>query len=104
MSLGTSGEVFGSEVNELDLDLEDTFSLSAAAPMILSASRLNQARSETPASVTSIDGQLIASLRIASIPEALRLVPGMVVGYDHSNKGHSASISYHGTLLYASRY
>ena len=97
--LGATGSTFANELDELDLDLEDSFSLSDTPPMILSASRLKQARSETPASVTSIDAQLIESLGIATIPEALRLVPGMVVGYDHSNEGHSSSISYHGTEM-----
>jgi iron complex outermembrane receptor protein len=97
--LGATGATFASEVDELDLNLEDSFSLSDTPPMILSASRLKQARSETPASVTSIDAQLIESLGIATIPDALRLVPGMVVGYDQTNEGHSSSISYHGTEM-----
>ena len=85
--------------NELKYEIEDTFTLSGSPPMTLTASRLKQALSETPASVTSIDAKLIQALGITSIPDALRLVPGMVVGYDQSNEGHSSSISYHGTEM-----
>lgn len=97
--LNATGTISANEVDEFALDLEDSFSLSDAPPMILSASRLKQARSETPSSVTTIDAQLIDSLGITTIPDALRLVPGMVVGYDQSNEGHSSSISYHGTEM-----
>ena len=96
---GNLKATYADEDLESNFELEDSFHLSDTTPMVLSASRLKQPRSETPASVTIIDHQLIESLGITTIPDALRLVPGMVVGYDHSNEGHSSSISYHGTEM-----
>ncbi|HRH90316.1 MAG TPA: TonB-dependent receptor plug domain-containing protein, partial [Agitococcus sp.] len=63
-------------------------------PVVLSATRLKQAVADAPASVTIIDRQMIAQSGAREIPDVLRLVPGMVVGYE---KGWDAFVSYHGT-------
>ncbi|HNC03972.1 MAG TPA: TonB-dependent receptor plug domain-containing protein, partial [Agitococcus sp.] len=63
-------------------------------PVVLSATRLKQAVADAPASVTIIDRQMIAQSGAREIPDMLRLVPGMVVGYE---KGWDAFVSYHGT-------
>lgn len=63
-------------------------------PVVLSATRLKQAVADAPASVTIIDRQMIAQAGVREIPDILRLVPGMVVGYE---KGWDAFVSYHGT-------
>lgn len=63
-------------------------------PVVLSATRLKQAVADAPASITIIDRQMIAQSGAREIPDVLRLVPGMVVGYE---KGWEAFVSYHGT-------
>ncbi|MCW9027289.1 MAG: Plug domain-containing protein, partial [Kangiella sp.] len=62
-------------------------------PTILSATRLKQPQSETPASVTIIDRGLIEASGARNIVEALRLVPGMNVGYV---SGNTPEVSIHG--------
>ena len=61
------------QANEDDLFFE--------MPVVLSASRLEQAVTEAPMAVTSIDRQIIEASGARTIPEVLRLVPGIVVGY-----------------------
>ncbi|HQV22505.1 MAG TPA: TonB-dependent receptor plug domain-containing protein, partial [Agitococcus sp.] len=63
-------------------------------PVVLSATRLKQAIADAPASITLIDRQMIDQSGAREIPDLLRLVPGMVVGYE---KGWDAFVSYHGT-------
>ncbi|MDI1300771.1 MAG: TonB-dependent receptor [bacterium] len=63
-------------------------------PSILSATRLQQSLFEVPAAVTVIDRQMIEQSGMREIPELLRLVPGMVVGYE---SGSEAFVSFHGT-------
>lgn len=70
------------------------FADNADLPSVLSATRLRQSLLDVPASVTIIDRQMIEQSGVREIPEILRLVPGMVVGYD---SGSSAFVSYHGT-------
>ncbi|MDA3869225.1 MAG: TonB-dependent receptor [Gammaproteobacteria bacterium] len=67
-------------------------------PVVLSASRLEQPRSETPMAVTSIDRELIEASGARSIPEVLRLVPGIVVGNSVNEWGEESKliVSYHG--------
>ncbi|HEX4870192.1 MAG TPA: TonB-dependent receptor [Moraxellaceae bacterium] len=67
---------------------------SGDTPTVLSATRLSQSLFETPAAVTIIDRQMIEQTGVREIPEILRLVPGMVVGYDI---GSEAFVSFHGT-------
>jgi iron complex outermembrane receptor protein len=50
-------------------------------PVILSATRLAQAPSELPASVTVIDRRMIEASGAIDIPDLFRLVPGLQVGH-----------------------
>lgn len=63
-------------------------------PSVLTATRLQQSLFDVPAAVTIIDRQMIEQSGMREIPELLRLVPGMVVGYDI---GSDAFVSFHGT-------
>lgn len=67
-------------------------------PIVLSASRLEQPASETPVAVTVIDRQTIEASGARTIPEVLRLVPGMVVGNSVNEFGDQPKIvvAYHG--------
>ena len=76
-----AGDMFGAEG---DSDI----------PVVLSATRLRQSLADTPASVTIIDRQMIELTGVRELPELLRLVPGMVVGYESSSE---AFVSQHGT-------
>ncbi|MCC2638103.1 MAG: TonB-dependent receptor plug [Moraxellaceae bacterium] len=70
------------------------FAEEGNTPTVLSATRLQQSLFEAPAAVTVIDRQMIEQSGMREIPELLRLVPGMVVGYD---TGSDAFVSFHGT-------
>jgi iron complex outermembrane receptor protein len=63
-------------------------------PTVLTATRLQQSLFDVPAAVTVIDRQMIEQSGMRELPELLRLVPGMVVGYD---SGSEAFVSFHGT-------
>lgn len=67
-------------------------------PVVLSASRLDQPISETPMAVTSIDRQMIEASGARTIPEVLRLVPGIVVGHSVNEWGEESKlvVAYHG--------
>ncbi|MDH5710302.1 MAG: TonB-dependent receptor [Gammaproteobacteria bacterium] len=67
-------------------------------PIVLSASRLEQPISETPMAVTSIDREIIEASGARTIPEILRLVPGIVVGNSVNEWGEEAKlvVTYHG--------
>ena len=67
-------------------------------PIVLSASRLEQPISETPMAVTSIDREIIEASGARTIPEVLRLVPGIVVGNSVNEWGEEAKlvVTYHG--------
>jgi iron complex outermembrane receptor protein len=67
-------------------------------PVVLSASRLEQPISETPMAVTSIDREIIEASGARTIPEILRLVPGIVVGNSVNEWGEEAKlvVTYHG--------
>ncbi|HEY9031047.1 MAG TPA: TonB-dependent receptor [Kangiella sp.] len=71
----------------------DTDLFDEELPTILSATRLEQPQSETPASVTILDRELIEASGARNIVEALRLVPGMNVGY---LSGNTPEVSIHG--------
>lgn len=62
-------------------------------PVVVSASRLAQSANETPTAVTVIDRDMIRASGATELPDVLRLVPGMVVGFP---VGYTASTSYHG--------
>ncbi len=67
-------------------------------PVVLSASRLEQPASETPVAISIIDRQIIDASGARTIPEVLRLVPGMVVGNSVNEFGDEPKIvvAYHG--------
>ena len=69
-------------------------------PTVLSATRLKQAPAEVPGSMTVLDRELIRASGARSIPELLRLVPGMHLGY---RRGNQANLNYHGTNVTEAR-
>ena len=69
-------------------------------PTVLSATRLKQAPAEVPGSMTVIDRALIRGSGARSIPELLRLVPGMHIGY---RRGNQVNVNYHGTNVTEAR-
>jgi iron complex outermembrane receptor protein len=62
-------------------------------PIVLSATRLSQPLSNTPAAITIIDKEMIRASGALEIPDLLRLVPGFQVARYH---GAKYSASYHG--------
>jgi iron complex outermembrane receptor protein len=70
---------------------EDLF--LAKMPVVLSATRLRQPLSESPAAITVIDRQMIEASGALTIPDLLRLVPGFQVGHVY---GHRSTVTYHG--------
>jgi len=63
-------------------------------PVIITPTRLRQPVSEVPASVTVITADMLQRHGVTSLPEALRLVPGMLVTRATAN---NYKINYHGT-------
>lgn len=62
-------------------------------PPVLSATRLEQPLAEAPASITVIDRKMIDASGAINIPDLFRLVPGMQVGHNTSNR---TFVAYHG--------
>jgi iron complex outermembrane receptor protein len=62
-------------------------------PIVYTASRLPQPKSEAPAAVTVIDADMIKSLGIRRIEDVFRFVPGFQVGYF---RGFFGAVTYHG--------
>ena len=67
---------------------------SSSLSEVLTPTRLKQRISDVPASVTVVRAETIKKLGIRTVPDALRLVPGMIVG---QASGNEYRISYHGT-------
>lgn len=63
------------------------------APLILTASRMSKPLNESPASVTVIDRQMIASSGSRELADIFRLVPGFIVG---NLNGNTPVITYQG--------
>lgn len=63
-------------------------------PVVLTASRLSQPQSETPNATTVIDRKMIEASGFRTVPEVLRLVPGMYVGFADANR---PVVSLHGS-------
>lgn len=63
-------------------------------PMVITPTRLLQSLSDVPASVTVVTAEMLRLFGVRSIPDALRLVPGMAVTHATGPDYH---ISYHGT-------
>ncbi len=76
------------------LAMDDIVLQPLELPSVLSATRLKQSPAEIPGSMTVIDRELIRASGARDVPEILRLVPGMMVGY---LLGHSSNVNYHGT-------
>ncbi|MBI3897771.1 MAG: TonB-dependent receptor [Gammaproteobacteria bacterium] len=62
-------------------------------PIVLTATRLAQPKSETPAAITVIDRDMIRASGARQIPELFRFVPGFQIGYSN---GHLPTVTYHG--------
>ncbi len=69
-------------------------STETAYPVVITPTRLRQSLSDVPASVTIITQDTLRRYGITSIPEALRLVPGMAVA---RSTGTRWDVNYHGT-------
>lgn len=69
-------------------------------PTVLSATRLKQAPADVPGSMTVLDRELIRASGARSIPELMRLVPGMHLGY---RRGNQTNVNYHGTNVTEAR-
>jgi iron complex outermembrane receptor protein len=63
-------------------------------PVVLTASRLSQPMSEAPSPMTVIDREMIKASGFRSVPELMRLVPGMYVGFADANR---PVVSFHGS-------
>lgn len=63
-------------------------------PLVLTASRLSQPVSESPSAVTVIDRKMIVASGFRTVPELMRLVPGMYVGFADANR---PVVSLHGS-------
>jgi len=74
--------------------LSDDLLLSDDLDVVLTPTRLKQRIADVPASVTVLNQDTFQRLGVRSVPEALRLVPGVVVGMA---AGNEYRISYHGT-------
>ncbi len=75
--------------------VEDEFS---DLPVVLSDDRLEQAPSRAPVAISSIDHDLIEASGARTIPEVLRLIPGIVVGHSVNDFGDKPLlvVAYHG--------
>jgi len=73
--------------NELD-------QLDSNIGVVLTPSRLRQSLADVPASVTVITAEMIKRFGILTIPDALRMVPGMAIT---QVSGNDYRINYHGT-------
>ena len=73
---------------------DDLFVDSQAVPEVLTATRLKQSPAAVPGSMTVLDSELIKASGARDIPELLRLVPGMMIGY---GAGNQPTVNYHGS-------
>jgi outer membrane receptor for ferrienterochelin and colicin len=64
-----------------------------AYPVVITPTRLRQSLADVPASVTIITADTLRRYGITSIPEAMRLVPGMAVTHV---SGNNDRVNYHG--------
>lgn len=63
------------------------------SPVVLTVSRMHKPLSDSPASVSVIDREMIRNSGAREIADIFRMVPGMVVGY---LLGHTPVVTYHG--------
>jgi len=75
------------------------FSDTSNKSLVLTPARMGQTVDNIPGTITVLERQTLLDRSIATIPEALRLVPGMsvleVTGFSQSS-GHDYRIGYHG--------
>lgn len=83
------------QVEAVDLPTKD-----GDYPVVLTPTRLRQSVTDVPASVTIIKSDMLAQYGITSVPEALRLVPGMDV---LQASGSDYRINFHGSNALAPR-
>jgi len=74
--------------------------VESSYPLVITPARLRQSLADVPASVSVITGEMLRQYGIRSVPEALRLVPGMAV--THAS-GPDYRINYHGTNILSPR-
>lgn len=79
---------------------DDLFIDNQDLPQVLTATRLKQSAAGVPGSMTVLDSQLIRASGARDIPELLRLVPGMMIGYSASNQ---PTVNYHGSNVSEAR-
>jgi len=77
-------------------ETEFDHNIDQSLPVVLTPTRLRQSLADVPASVTIITSEMIERYGIKSIPDALRLVPGMAVT---QITGSDYRINYHGTNI-----
>ena len=94
----TSATAHCSEPAATDLD-----AAVAAYPTVITPTGLRQSLQDVPASVTVITSQQLRAFGIGSIPDALRLVPGMVGADITQQSAGSYKINYHGTNAHSPR-
>jgi len=73
---------------------DDLFIDNQDLPQVLTATRLKQSPAAVPGSMTVLDSELIRASGARDIPELLRLVPGMMIGY---GAGNQPTVNYHGS-------
>lgn len=73
---------------------DDLFIDNTDLPQVLTATRLKQSPAAVPGSMTVLDSALIRASGARDIPELLRLVPGMMIGY---GAGNQPTVNYHGS-------
>jgi len=77
--------------DDLLLAAMDESAFFSDLPVVLTATRLKQPKSEAPIATTIIDRQMIEASGFTEIPDLLRLAPGMLVNYD---SGHIPAAGY----------
>lgn len=77
----------------MQIAMDESYFFSNGLPVVLSASRLAQPITNSPASMTIIDRELIEASGALSIPDVLRLVPGFQVSF---LSGQNLTAQYHG--------
>lgn len=84
--------------NSVPLLAADEDELFFEMPIVLSANRLEQPISDAAVSVSVIDRQTIEATGARTIPEVLRLIPGMQVGFSGNEFGDEPKyvVAYHG--------
>ncbi len=67
-------------------------------PVVLSATRLAQPRSDAPAAVSIIDREMIEASGVTEITDLFRLVPGFQIGHDNASlfSTDPVAVTYHG--------